>query len=329
MWTDREGVLIRLEDEGGAIRYGEAAPIPWFGTETVEEIEAGCRDLGSEVTDERLEAASENLTCLRTALTEARRALADPDDLDARVVAALLPAGAAALEWIEPRAESGFRVFKWKVGVGEIADELALLDDVCARLPSGGKLRLDANGAWDRRAAERWLDRCADYPVEFIEQPCSVPPSGTSQGTALQRRDDSAANRKTEDLLLGLARDYPTPLALDESLVSGGDVSRWIDLGWPGFYVIKTSLLGEWEAACASLEKAEARVVFSSALETGVGAKSALRRAFEWKGSKHALGFGVWPLFVDQRADGPYTAPFIRWDDVQRINEEAIWNALN
>lgn len=328
MWTEREGVLLRLEDESGSIRYGEASPISWFGTETVEDIEAVCRELGAEVTDDRLDAASEKLACLRTGLTEARRVWEKPDDLDARVVAALLPAGAAALEWIEPRSESGFRVFKWKVGVGDLSDELALLDDVCARLPSGGKLRLDANGAWDSRAAERWLDRCADYPVEYVEQPCFVPLSGTSQGAALLRRDGSAAHRKTEDLLLGLAGDYPTPLALDESLVSAGDVTRWIDLGWPGYYVIKTSLLGGWESVSVALEKAEARVVFSSALETGVGAKAALRHAFEWKGSKHALGFGLWPLFADQRMDGPFAAPFIRWDDVQRINEEAIWNAL-
>ena len=73
------------------------------------------------------------------------------------------------------RAGIGVRVFKWKGGVGAAADELALFDDVCAALPAGGKVRLDANGAWDRRVAERWLERCAERPVEYVEQPCFAP----------------------------------------------------------------------------------------------------------------------------------------------------------
>src|SRR6185312_10766667 len=107
---------------------------------------------------------------------------------------------------IASRAELGFRVFKWKVGVGDVADELALLNDVCAALPDGAKLRLDANGAWDRRQAERWLARCAECPVEFVEQP------------SYAKAPEGAACRKVEDLLLGLANDFPTPIALDESI---------------------------------------------------------------------------------------------------------------
>ena len=38
-WADREGFVIRVEGEGG-IGYGEVAPIPEFGTETVDEAGA-------------------------------------------------------------------------------------------------------------------------------------------------------------------------------------------------------------------------------------------------------------------------------------------------
>ena len=78
-----------------------------------------------------------------------------PEDESARAVAALLPSGKQALDLIEPRAEAGFRTFKWKVGVGSVADELVLLDDICGRLSGGAKLRLDANGACERRSAEK------------------------------------------------------------------------------------------------------------------------------------------------------------------------------
>jgi O-succinylbenzoate synthase len=234
-------------------------------------------------------------------------------------VAALLPAGRAVLEKIPERLEAGFRVFKWKVGVGDVADELSLLDDVCAALPSGAKLRLDANGAWDRRQAQRWLERCAERPVEFVEQPCAA------AGPAL---DQAGARRREEDLLLGLAGDFPTPLALDESLVGEGDVERWLGAGWPGVFVVKPSLVGDPGRALERLAAARATVVFSSALETVVGARAALRVAWTWPGEVRALGFGVWPLFADARCDGPSAAPFLRGEDVAALNPEEAWNAL-
>jgi O-succinylbenzoate synthase len=379
-WGEREGVIVRLEDERGAVGYGEAAVLPWFGTETADVAEAACREFGGEFAEERLAAVPEAFMCLKSALAAARCEISGGVAVPRREaagemgvaesasylgIAALLPAGRAALTQITPKAEIGFRVFKWKVGVGDLADELALLDDVCAALPSGGKLRIDANGAWDRRQAMRWMERCADRPVEFVEQPVA------------------ADARGAQDVLFGLAGDYPTSVALDESLVGDSDVERWIGAGWPGIFVVKPSLIGNLASAMTRLAAAKADVVFSSALETAVGARTALRTAFAWNalaaekdgGSsarvpeggerderakrseggrvipnaplgeassqtrrikdnppylepRRALGFGVWPLFADARFDGPHGAPFIRREDVERMNPDAVWKAL-
>jgi O-succinylbenzoate synthase len=352
IWAEREGLIVRLESETGVVGHGEAAVIPWFGTETVEDAEGACRELSGRVDDSRLASVPERLVCLRNALGAARRAVgkaeeeADPerrveDNAPYLGVASLLPAGRAALTAMGPKAEAGYRVFKWKVGVGDLADELALLDDVCAALPNGGKLRLDANGAWDRRKSERWLERCAGCPVEFVEQPIA------------------AESRGARDVLQGLAGDYPTPIALDESLVSDGDVERWIGAGWPGIFVVKSSLFADPHGALTRLAAAKADVVFSSALETAIGARAALEMAFAWttwlennhgstrknadekaksgtskpQGSERALsralGFGVWPLFADARFDAPFVTPFIRREDVERLNAGAVWNALS
>ena len=327
-WGEREGMLVRLVSAAGQTGYGEAAPIPWFGTETVDEIEATCRELGESVDDARLDALPARLGCLKNALTVARESNERPAPVQTHLgLAALLPAGRAALTQIGPKAEAGYRVFKWKVGVGDLADELALLDDVCAALPGGAKLRLDANGAWDRRQAERWLERCADRPVEFVEQPVFSGSPTFAKATA--GRSPGPALSKMDDLLLGLAADFPTPLALDESLTGDGEVERWLGLGWRGVFVIKPALLGDVNQTLARLAKAQAAVVFSSALETRLGAKAALRAAFAWPGEARALGFGVWPLFADGRFDGPYTGPFLHGEDVERINPEAVWNALS
>jgi O-succinylbenzoate synthase len=335
VWTHREGLLVRLAGEGGAIGYGEAAPLPGFGSESVDEDEEALRRLGEWTTKEAVAAVPARLGCLRNALATAREFSAAPGDAGGTAlgVAALLPAGRAALPEIARRGEGGFRVFKWKVGVGDAADELALLDDVCAGLPNGGRLRLDANGAWDRRQAERWLERCAERPIEFIEQPCFP---AVSAG--------AAAQRKAEDLLLGLAGEYPTPIALDESVANEAELDRWLALGWPGFFVIKPSLLGDLRAVLARLERAKARVVFSSALETVVGARAALRTVFSWcdrpegasamnaepggGGAARVVGFGVYPIFEDARFDGPRAAPFLRREDVEALKVEAAWNAL-
>ncbi len=310
LWAERTGVVVQLTDETGKIGYGEAAPIPWFGTGTVEEAEQILGGLGAFVEEEQFAAIPQSAPTVRFAL---QTALADTPPLarEHLQVAALLPAGRSVLSVLDERLEAGFRVFKWKVGVGDAADERVLLDDVLARLPTGARLRLDANGAWNRRQAEAWLNCTAERPIEFIEQPVS----GEGQAGT--------------DLLLGLANDFPTVLALDESLVGLADIQRWLGLGWPGIYVIKPCLLADPSEALATLARAKADVVFSSALETAVGARAALLQAFAWRGEHRALGFGVWPLFANAAFNGPSLAPFIRSSDLARLDAGSVWAALD
>lgn len=374
-WAEREGLLIRAERvvEGRLrVGWGEAAPIPWFGTESVSEAAAALAGLDGCAENLADALARVPVACVATRAglaaalgagswergagsqtevggpgvggtkqggaeaggrrTEAGGLRPEVGEVEAgggRVaflpVAGLLPAGRAALAAVEPRLELGFRIFKWKVGVLPAADELALLDDLLGRLPAGAKLRLDANGAWDRRTAERWLERAAERPIEYIEQPCFA--------EAVQ---GAAQVRKTEELLRGLAEDYPVKIALDESVSGPGDVERWLATGWNGVWVLKPALLGEPGPVLAKLAKARADVVFGSALETAVGARAALRLAFAWAETqtgtaaapRRALGFGVWPLFQDARADAPLSGPFVRREDVERIDPAALWESL-
>jgi O-succinylbenzoate synthase len=311
MWRVREGLYVRVQRPDGSAGCGEAAPIPSPGAESVDDEEAFCRSLGDRVDGRVLSCMPGNLCALRNAIACAMGGAVDPPRHRSLGVAALLPAGRAALEEGPQKAEAGFRVFKWKVGVGAADDEMALLDDLIAGLPGASRIRLDANGAWNLRTAGRWLGRCAERPVEFVEQP--VAPD----------------SRGADDQLLGLSADYPVPIALDESIRGDGDVARWLDAGWPGYLVIKPALLGDVRGVLGRVAAARARVVFSSSLETGIGAQAALRAAFSWPDPTPALGFGVWPLFADPGFDGPPCAPFIGLEDVDRIDPEALWNAAN
>jgi o-succinylbenzoate synthase len=91
----------------------------------------------------------------------------------------------------------GFAVLKLKVGTGTIEQELARLQRIAGLLPRGTLLRLDANRAWQAADAARFLDACADLPIEMIEEPLTDPKIDTLQ--CLQAR-------------------CTFPLALDESL---------------------------------------------------------------------------------------------------------------
>src|SRR5476651_2441751 len=105
-WAEREGIIVRLEDEQGRAGFGEIAPIPWFGTETMAEAEDVCRKLGVNVSGEVLDTVPESHGCVRFALGQARE---QPDNIipTSRLpVAALLPAGREALSVLPVKLEA-------------------------------------------------------------------------------------------------------------------------------------------------------------------------------------------------------------------------------
>jgi len=317
-WLEREGLVLKLEDEAGGAGFGEVAPIPWFGTETLAEAEALLVKLGDTLSAGCVEQIDERYGCLRFALASALRRDFGAPTATRLPVAALLPAGKAACRAADEALAAGYVAFKWKVGVLDDADEWVVLDDLLARLPGHTKLRLDANGAWTTRRATKWLERCAERPIEFVEQPCFA---DASKGAAVQGRMD--------DALLGLAADYPTPIALDESVAGLPSLRRWLEHGWRGVVVVKPALAGDPAGVLALLEKYRADAVFSSAFETDVGRQTALRMAFAFKGPRpRALGFGAGAIFQDDRFDGLPPVPFLEFASLNHMQPEAIWNAL-
>lgn len=310
LWAEREGLIVRLEDGAGPVGYGEVAPLPWFGTETLAEAAEVCRKFGATVEGEVLDTVPARFGCVRFALACARMGMPPHEGLKGSrlPVVALLPAGRDALAALPGKLEAGYLSFKWKVGVGTVDDELGIFDDLLAALPAYAKLRLDANGGWDRRQAAKWLARCAERPVEFVEQP--VKPG------------DEAA-------LLGLAADYPVTLALDESVTDLAAARHWQGKGWCGVFVIKPALTGPLDELVAWAEKTKADVVLSSAVETALARGAILRLALTRPLTKRALGFGVGDIFGDRRWDGPFLGPVLDGSWVNGVNPEDLWTALS
>ena len=306
LWAEREGLIVRLEDGNGRVGYGEVAPLPWFGTETLAEAAEVCRKFGATVEGEVLDAVPARFGCVRFALAQARMQSAKVVTSTRLPVAGLLPAGREALAVLPAKLEAGYLSLKWKVAVGAVDDELGIFDDLLAALPAYAKIRLDANGGWDRRQAAKWLERCAERPVEFVEQPV--------------KPDDEAA-------LLGLAADYPVTLALDESVTDLSAARRWQGKGWSGVFVIKPALTGPLDELVAWAAETKADVVLSSAIETALGRAAILRAALTQPLTTRALGFGVGEIFGDRRWDGPFIGPVADASCIA-TNEKELWDAL-
>ncbi len=286
-WAMRAGIIIYLTNSVGT-QAGEIAPMPWFGSESLAEAIDWCERLGDDITQADIDRLPDTLPACQFGFGSAMMAFASDDlspDLSRLKQSALLPTGAAAIAAWQTLYASGYKTFKWKIGVAPIAEEEAIWRDLMAALPPQVHLRLDANGGLSAAAAHRWLETCDREPrIEFIEQPLAP------------------------DLLaetIDLAKIYHTPIALDESVSTVDRLQAVYDRGWRGIYVIKPGIAGFPWRLSEFIATHQLDVVFSSVLETEVGRTAALSLATKLQLTR-ALGFGVEDWFTEKiEGDSP------------------------
>jgi O-succinylbenzoate synthase len=290
-WDVREGIILRLTDETGQVGWGEIAPLPWFGSETLESALDFCCQLGDEITTATIDTIPDALPACHFGFESAwedfdpqpgalkRYYLPDerryPSDLS---YSSLLPAGEAALQAWETLWKQGYRTFKWKIGVAPIQDELKLFDKLIQALPPGVKLRLDANCGLNWQQAKEWLLQSDSAGVEFLEQPLPV---------------------HQFDSLLELSAQYSTPIALDESVATLAQLQSCYQNGWRGIFVIKPCIAGSLNLLRQFCQKHPIDAVFSSVFETAIGRQAALKLAAELSHPNRAVGFGVNHWFAE------------------------------
>jgi len=190
--TDRRGFLVG-HDRDGVQGIGEATPLPGW-TESYEACRAA---LDETVTSASTEAAIEPPDPTETPAAAHGVDLARLDAVarrDGQPLAAVLrkrgfdsdrpPAesvpvnatiGDGTVEETVSAAVSaiddGFEWLKLKVGVREPEQDLARIQAVREAVGDDVRLRLDANGAWDRATARRLVDQLAAIGIEYLEQP--------------------------------------------------------------------------------------------------------------------------------------------------------------
>ena len=168
-----------------------------------------------------------------------------------------------------------------KVKVAEpgqsLGDDQARVEAVRDALGPGGRIRVDANGAWsvdEAVAALAVLDRAAGG-LEYAEQPCA----------------------SVEDLA-AVRRRVQVPVAADESIRRAEDPYRVRDLEAADVAVLKVQPLGGVRACLRIAEDIGLPVVVSSALETSVGIAAGVALAAALPELPYACGLATVQLLT-------------------------------
>ena len=178
-----------------------------------------------------------------------------------------------------------------KVKVAEpgqtLADDLDRVAAVRDVLGAGGRVRVDANGAWTLDQAADALAALAAHDLEYAEQPC-------------------ASVEELRDLRLLLARrGVDVLVAADESVRKAEDPLRVRDLGAADVVVVKVAPLGGVRAALDVVAECGLPAVVSSALDTSVGIAAGVALAAALPDLEHACGLGTVALLEGDVAAHP------------------------
>jgi o-succinylbenzoate synthase len=312
--AERTGFLLALTDSDGRTGYGDAAPWPRFGVESVGSAGLALRGAMRRLMGlpaEEFRSAIEKLRSLApvVAAPAARHAidLALHDLVAQRegVPLAHLLGGPEALAEVTANAtiprtgpertaalgraavESGAGTIKLKVGLAPLEEDVARLDALREAVGPGVRIRVDANQDWSEEEAVRALRAMAAFGLEYAEQP--VP---------------------AEDLqaMVRVRCETGVPVAADESVRDAASVRRLLEAGAADLLVLKPQVLGGLSAArgVAALAREQgARVVVSSMLESVVGRTGALHFAASLGAGPHAHGIATGGALARDLAPGP------------------------
>ena len=292
--ASRAGFLVSLMDEEGRCGFGEATPLPIFGTEDLGTAGCALEEALGRLVHGSTRSFEEALAVSARACIDAPCALSALDgalhDLAAQ------RAGRSMSAWIRDRAglagepagrinvqalvvgqdaesvavsaqaslDEGFETFKLKLSVSRPQPglELDLVRVASLREVIGParRIRLDANEAWEFLEAERALAALARFDIDYVEQPVS--------------REDRAA-------LKSLATHAAIPVAADEALLGTG-WQACLESQAASIFVIKPAALGGIEPSTALFRRARERgirVVWSSLIDGAVSRATAVALA--------------------------------------------------
>jgi O-succinylbenzoate synthase len=206
------------------------------------------------------------------------------------MVNATVPAvNAAAVPEVLARFD-GCRTVKVKVGEPgqKLTDDVARVRAVREWLGVEGRVRVDANGAWNVDEAEHAIHAFAEFDLEYAEQPCAT----IEELAELRRR----------------VKYMGIPVAADESVRKADDPLAVARAGAADILVIKAQPLGGIRRALDIVAAAGLPAVVSSALDTSVGLSMGVRLAAALPELDYDCGLATASLFTADVAEPPLLA---------------------
>jgi O-succinylbenzoate synthase len=315
----REGLLVELAGDCGAAGWGEAAPLPAFSRESLDEAAVQLRGLADGMMDRAITADLPNphgslareLDAMGLApsarfgfelalwnLYAAGSGKVLPEVLAERPrpsvpISALISSPDRAVEEALLARAAGYEAVKLKVGGREMEEDVELVSAVRGALGDAVELRLDANRAWGLEEAEEFARATADLGFEYVEEPLADPA-----------------------LLPPLARRSGLPVALDESL-SEIEPEELEERGYARAVVLKPTLLGGITRTLRFARVASrlgARPVLSSAYESGVGTSALVALAAAVGGEEVPAGLDTYRRLAEDVLEPPLELPAPRVD---------------
>lgn len=312
----REGVIVEIYADDGIVGVGEIAPLPEFTGDTVQDILPLLPHLAEHLQRKSLSEALSILYSnfdtipssarygIETALLDAQGqsegrslssilAQSSSSGGDEQIIRSEIAVNTvigtmstdATVKLAQEAIAAGFRCIKLKMGC-EPEVEVARVSAVRAAVGPLIDLRLDANEGWTRVQAESILMRCADFNIQYVEQPLS--------------RNDLEGMR-------ALRQTVSIPIAVDEMLSDLVSAQRVLAAGAADIFIIKPQLSGGLYNAQRMLQLASEhglRCVITSSIEAGIGVAAALHLAASSPEVTLACGLGTLPMLKNDLISG-------------------------
>lgn len=290
--SSREGIIIKLEDKDGHYGFGEIAPL-FFGTETLSDARKFCQTIGTALTEKQISAIPSELPCCQYGFQSAYNFMLTAKTEITHNPLATVGLSACNPVSIIPLISRGFQYIKVKIGVNNPTQEMKVLQSIFEVTPQSIRFRLDANEGLTIQITKKWLTFLEHYlNIDFLEQPL---PKGQEKEMA------------------HIAKDFNTPLALDESVTIFINLAKLDKLKWNGFIVIKPSFLGNLQAFLKWRHTTHHKLIYSPAFETDFGLFHLISLALSDSKNNYGLSLGSIDYFpkdgYHQHPLQPYIIP--------------------
>lgn len=290
---NREGFILQITNSVGQTALGECSPLPGFSYEDISECEQQLQKLSQIL--KNIEVGNdfdslENFTAKKNLFPSVKfgleqclinlSAISNNNIFQNKFglkkkeipVNAVIGVGEKldTISEIEKKVKAGFNTIKIKLSGVNIDADINLIDSIRKFFGKEINLRLDLNGAWDKKNALGNIEYFLPFGIQYIEEPCGF-----------------------IDSIMDVAKKSKVPVAVDESMNSVSDLLSVIKSSTIQYIVLKPMITTGIFSAVKLIDEANKKnkkIILSSSFESAVG-KSAL--VFLASLVKHDLAQGL------------------------------------